>query len=318
MALHAHRLSWINEVRKWDNSQVAIFDFMSTVPPSVRLIIAVVLTVGITLLAVKLAHPRIVALSEGRGKEYKERRRRKQSADGQVVPAAESAQDTLRRDEDGERLEPGNLAGRVLGLCATAFVFLLAFTLGNFWSNAGDAQSAVRDEASAYTRALDFAQELPTTGYGPSVVAALQSYQNSVRNVEWPLMSQADSEAAYQAHDTASRALATAVRSAEVAGAQQQPGWSSFTSAVSAMTSSGTDRINSVPSPWDPGVIALIFILGLGNLALAAAFQPAGIGANLFLMGMMAAITALLLFILVEAANPFLGAASLHPPAFGG
>ena len=73
------------------------------------------------------------------------------------------------------------------------------------------------------------------------------------------------------------------------------------------MIDQGTLRIEGAPSQTTPGVLSLIFILGIANLSLAAAFQPAGLGTNLFLMGVMAAITGLLLYMIVETSNPFWG-----------
>jgi hypothetical protein len=39
-------------------------------------------------------------------------------------------------------------------------------------------------------------------------------------------------------------------------------------------------------------------------------------GTNLFLMGVMAAITAVMLFVLVEASNPYVGAVAVTPSGF--
>ena len=66
-----------------------------------------------------------------------------------------------------------------------------------------------------------------------------------------------------------------------------------------------------------PGVLWVIAILGLANLVMTAAFQAARLGPNLLLIGAMAGITALLMFLLVEASNPFIGGGAVSFPILG-
>jgi hypothetical protein len=55
----------------------------------------------------------------------------------------------------------------------------------------------------------------------------------------------------------------------------------------------------------------LVFVLGLINLVAIALFQPAQKKANLLVVGMMAALTGFLLFVLVEISNPYAGAGAV-------
>lgn len=57
-------------------------------------------------------------------------------------------------------------------------------------------------------------------------------------------------------------------------------------------------------------------MLAIINLAVTAAYQPAPLVQNVVLMGLMAAIVALMLFILVEASNPFAGSDAILPTPF--
>jgi len=51
---------------------------------------------------------------------------------------------------------------------------------------------------------------------------------------------------------------------------------------------------------------------------LIAAFQPTRLRPNLILMGLMATLTGLLLFLVVEASNIYAGGTALPIPTFGG
>ena len=86
--------------------------------------------------------------------------------------------------------------------------------------------------------------------------------------------------------------------------------------AVENMLTNGTSRIDQLPRPEVPAVIGLVFILAVINLAVTAAFQPATRNQNLFLIAMMGAILAVMLFVLVEASNPYLGAGAVRPEGF--
>jgi hypothetical protein len=109
--------------------------------------------------------------------------------------------------------------------------------------------------------------------------------------------------------------VSSAVLAAERAGADEAPEWNALTAAVNDMLEQGRDRIDALPNAAAPGVLGLIFILAVANLALTAAFMPARLGPNLFLLGVMAALIALMLFVVVEASNPYVGGASVQPPS---
>lgn len=281
---------------------------MTDVPSWLRLLLAVAITVGITLVCVWRFHDRLLHF------------------DDKNIEAAEAAAADDEADDDGVSKPPPAdrfvkppetfyLVQRVAGLTATAFVFVLAFTLGNFWSNTNDARTATLDETTAYGRAFAVAESLPADQGGPAMVTALAQYRTDVEQVEWPLMRQADAEGAYAVQFQAVSALGAAVLAADNAGASAQPSWDTLTGAVDDISTNGAQRIAQVPNRFAPGMLWAIAVLGLANLVLAAMFQPARLGPNLVLMGLMAAITALLLFVVVEASNPFVGAGAVEPPS---
>lgn len=272
---------------------------MIEVPPWARLALAIAITAGITWTMVRLLHGRIMNLAHLEPEDADTVRAEPDAADApQAAPPRTS-----------------DLAGRVLGITGVGFVFLLAFALGNFWSNNQALRQAVQDEASNLGRATAAARVLPPTQGGP-LVTALADYGSSVADVEWPLLQQADTQGALVAHEAAADRVVAAVAAADTAGASNDYSWDPLTSALNDMFAAGTERITQAPTSQAPAMLALIVILGLSNLALTAAFQPAALGPNLFLMATMATITAIMLFVVIEAANPFVGGGAVEVPKF--
>jgi hypothetical protein len=287
---------------------VTFSTFMVDVPPLLRLLLAVGITVGVTLLMVRLFHSRVLTLNAKDELAKEARNARKQ--------AAEKAGETF--DEPPLPTPSYELSGRVIGLTTTAFVFLLAFVFGNFWQASKAATAATEAEAAEFARARVVASKLAEDKGGPQLVAALDAYQNDVVEQQWPMLEQADSAAAYSALVAAGLPVADALLEASTAGADNAVEWDSLKTAVDDMFDQGRYRVDALPNRAAPGALAVIFILGITNLALVAIYIPARLGANLFLMGMMATITALLLFVVVEASNAYVGATAVQWPVIGG
>jgi hypothetical protein len=286
---------------------VTFSTFMVDVPPFWRLVLAIGITVGVTLLMVRIFHGRVLALNAKDELAKEARNARKE--------AAEEAGETF--DEPPLPAPAFELSGRAIGLTTTAFVFLLAFVFGNFWQASKAATAATEAEAADFARARVVASKIAPDKGGPQLVAALEAYQDDVMNKQWTLLEHADSPAAYTSLIEAGLPVADALLEAAKAGADTAPEWDSLKAAVDDMFDQGRNRVDALPNRAAPGALAVIFILGITNLVLVALFIPVRLGANLFLMGMMAAITALLLFIVVEASNPYVGATAVHWPVTG-
>ena len=289
--------------------------FIETVPGWLRLLIAIALTVGITLACVRLLHNRILEMNDEDEEDEVE-------DEVAAAEAAESEADGPASDETKDKPTPTPkapashyLAGRVISLVGVAFVFLFAFCVNNFWTNNHDARTAVESEMADLTRISALAQGIGGPS-GQQLSQALDAYRKSVILNEWPLMQDGDVHAAAREHEKSSLAVARAVEQAGAEGATKSMSWSSITKAVDDMLDQGKTRTTSLPPPAAPGVVTLIFILGITNLGLTAAYQPARIGQNMFLMGLMAAITALMFFIVVEASNPYLGSGAIGAGTF--
>lgn len=296
--------------------------FLDSVPGWIRLLLAVAITVGVTLTCVVVFHTRILEMNDDDEENDNDSKDRKDDAAGEVggqsaanvdpeVLGTASTQDSDEDEDEGDSELPKPpashvLAGRVISLVGVAFVFLFAFCVNNFWTNNHDARTAVESELADLTRISALAQGVG----GPAqqqIEDALSEYRRSITVQEWPLMRAADTNAASRQHEKAALGVALAVQKAGNAGAEKSMEWSGITKAVDDMLNQGRTRATSLPPPAAPGVVSLIFILGITNLGLTTAYQPARLSQNLFLMATMAAITALMFFIVVEASNPYVG-----------
>jgi hypothetical protein len=157
------------------------------------------------------------------------------------------------------------------------------------------------------------ADHLAGTAPNKALAAALRAYGRSVADDEWPLLRASDGSGVQALHNRNRSAVAAAVVAAAESGAAKSPSWAALDAAVTDMLAQGQERIDQLPRPSAPGILMLIFILGVTNLAVTAAFQPAPLATNLVLMGLMSAIVALMLYIVAEAANPYTGGPAVLP-----
>ncbi|MEI2716321.1 MAG: hypothetical protein V9E98_04890 [Candidatus Nanopelagicales bacterium] len=283
------------------------------VPGWVRLLLTVAITVAITVVIVWRFHDRILALSNG-DPWPPEPQETAEESDGKADKETDDDKDD---DDSGKPPKPFYLAGRIMAITTTAFVFLLAFTLNNFWGNAQDARVALEEEGGYYQSAVLAAAGLPDGPHKDAVLEALRGYGTAVVEQEWPLLEQANSVEALNLHRRLGAELARVTVLADPpAEVTNDPSWGAITTAIPDILDQGTQRIHQLPRPQAPGIIGLIFLLAILNLAVTAAYQPAPLVQNMVLMGLMAGIVALMLFILVETSNPFAGSGAVLPTPF--
>lgn len=291
---------------------VSVESFMQDVPPSVRWILAVVVTAGITMAMVRIFHRRTLAFNAVDSVASEERKALNKAAEAK---AEKSGTEPVL--EPPLPPEMYNLSGRLLALSTTAFVFLLAFTFSNFWQDAKAATSATQAEAAYLTQALVLAETVPVEQGRDDLIASLEQYEASVQQTQWPMMQRGDADGAYRTELQAGLELGQALLQAEKAGAGGEPTWNDLTSSVSDMLEQGRYRIDALPGPAAPGAVAVVFILGIASLVLTAVFQPSRLGANLAIMGIMGGVVGTLLFVVVETSNPYLGATAVTWPDLG-
>lgn len=277
--------------------------------PYMRWFVAMFITVGITVAMVRVFHQRALDLSARDDIDADARKAR-------IRAAEKEAEESGEEPPAEPPLPPAlyNLSGRLLGLAATAFVFLLAFTFGNFWQNTKAATQSSEAEAAYWTQAVLFAQPIPAAQGGDQIREALNDYRDSVAQTQWPLMQRGEADDAYLAQLNDGVELTRTLLAANQAGASSAPTWDNLTTAVGDMTEQGRYRIDALPGRAAPGAITVVFLLGVSVLALTAIFQPARLGANLAVMAIMATIVATLLFVVVETSNPYVGSAAVAWP----
>ncbi len=156
---------------------------LAEIPGPMRLIFALAISVGITVFVVWRFHDRILALSNGDpwppdaedSDTDSQESENETGADGTEFDETESdvpqsddeAESKKTADDDSEDdgptkpPKPFYLAGRIMAITMTSFIFLLAFTLNNFWGNAQDARVSVEAEGAYFQSALVAAADLP-------------------------------------------------------------------------------------------------------------------------------------------------------------
>lgn len=266
--------------------RVSFSEYTYSVPTWMRLLLVIVISVVVVVLLIGAFHRHILKIN--------------------AAPT--------KVNEDDPDPPPGikDIAGRLIALATFAFVFLLGFGFSQFWTTAKDARDAVLSEATDFHRAVVLAQDLPQEQSVP-VVAALDAYQTRIVEVEWPLMVSADSANLVQERYASGDALLTAITQARPSDASSSPVWANLDSTVGDLLDDAVDRTNAIPSPMAVSIIIIVIVLGLVNLLAIAVFQPASRRAHLLVVAAMAALTAFLVFSLVEISNPYNGAGSIIP-----
>jgi hypothetical protein len=266
--------------------RVSFSDYTYSVPPWVRLLLVVAISMVVVVLLIGVLHRHILKIN--------------------AAPT--------KVNEDDPDPPPGikDIAGRLIALATFAFVFLLGFGFAQFWSTAKDARDAVLSEATDFHRAVALAQDLPQ-GQAAPVVAALDAYQTRIVEVEWPLMVSAESANLVQERYASGDALLAAIKEVRPSDASSDPVWVNLDATIGDLLDDAVDRTNAIPSPMAVSIIIIVIVLGLVNLLAIAVFQPAARRAHLLMVAAMAALTAFLVFSLVEISNPYDGAGSIIP-----
>lgn len=259
-------------------SPVSFADYMIHVPVFARAALLVVGVTAVTLIFAKVFRNRILGLLD-----------RADEDDG-VHPAW---------------LPAPELANQIIVIVSLAFSFVLALTVNSYWNAAGDARQDFRSEAAAWSRAQEIAKAMPAEQGGQVVISALTDYRTTITDEQWPALLAANEEESYRIQAEADTQLVTALSQASDLGASKLPTWQGLMNQVDQMAVSSGLRIGSLPGADQTGLISLIFLMGFVLLALVTIFFPIRFAPNLVLLGVTASVIALLLFILVEASNPF-------------
>lgn len=265
-------------------------DYAMSTPTVVQLALSMVVTAGISVLLVWACHRRLL----------------------------EWAQEPKRDDEDDSPRPPASyyLSGRIIQTASVGFVFLFAFTVGQFVLNYRSADAASHLEAQYFSRALASSIQLPAEAGRDDIVAALEDYRRVVVDEQWPLMERGDGRAAYAAQSQVAASVSTALGASLALGASDYAVWDPLATSVDEMFVAANDRLGDVPTGTAVSLVLVVVFLGVVSLAMTAAFQPASLGINMVLIGIMGATYGLLFYMVVELSNPFQGAGAI-PPILG-
>lgn len=266
-------------------------DYAINAPVLVQLALSMVVTAGISVLLVWACHRQLLRLAQ--------------------EPKGDGEDDSPRPRESYYYL-----SGRIIQATSVGFVFLFAFTVGQFVLNHQSADSATHLEAQYFSRALASAAQLPVEVGRDDLVAALEEYGRVVVEEEWPLMERGDGRAAYAAQSQAAASVSAALGASLALGASDYAVWDPLPVSVDEMLIAANERLGDVPTGTAVGLVLVVIFLGVVSLAVTAAFQPARLGINLVLIGIMGGTYGLLFYMTVELSNPFQGGGAI-PPILG-
>ena len=268
-----------------ESSAVNFAAFQDAISPTVRLIIALVLMVGISIGMVALFYKGILKVTAIPPKKVKD-------TDPDPPPSV--------RD----------VSNRVIALTTFGFVFLFGFAFSQLWGITKDARDAVLSESIDFHRVVALAAQLPDAQRTP-MMNALNQYASTIENVEWPLMKAADTDALARVRFASSAKLTDAVYQTRATDQGDQVVWDKLTDSVDDLLSDGIDRTQALPGTLAAVIIGVVFVLGIVNLVTIASFQTTKRSTFLVVVGIMAGVTALMLFALIEISNPYSGAGAL-------
>lgn len=242
-------------------------EFLLAIHPIVRMFLAFLVTMVITLIAWRIMRNRREALLE-------------------------TPEDTP------DATEALTLA---LEITLMAFVFVVALLLAQAWTNAADAGAAVRDEQVAIAEVLAEAEAIGPDA-NPVKQAALD-YLEAKTQKEALALRLGMPDVAQKLHVKSGMQL---LKAFNTTFADDKSSVSSIAGSIRDAMRAGGDRISSTPSSAMYGVVGITALLAIIALALAVIVAPARRGPRLLFLGVIVLGVSFLTFIVIEMVNPFL------------
>jgi hypothetical protein len=261
-------------------------NFLSDLPPGVLLLVFIAIAVGIVLLVSWIFYDKFILMA-------------------QVPPKPKEGEDDS--DAPKEPVVPGtyDLFGRMVGFTTLAFVFMLAFVLNTFWTNVQTAQSATQSESANLARLSSLAEDIPDPASAAAVQRAVADYAASITDMQWPLLRVADNTAATSAVFDANIALFQTIQQAQEADGSSSRVWNWIDSTMSDLGQDSEERLGQLPAGSAAARIWTVVILGLAMLIMTTAFMPTRVKPYRISISILAALTALMVFVMVQASNPY-------------
>lgn len=201
------------------------------------------------------------------------------------------------------------VATAILGILGTLFAVLLGFTVIMVWDHYSDAASALHLEATHIADLRHLAQ-----GFDPAddarIRTALSAYLSTVIRDEWPSMARGEDDA------RAKKALGgiwAAYRSVNTADTKQQAIYAESIAHLSQLTDARRLRLRALHDDV-PGLMWIALIVGgLVVVTTTFFFVPSNVALHSALVGGVAALITLNLFLIYSLDNPFNGWPSIAP-----
>ncbi len=262
--------------------------FLTDLPPLATLLIFIAVAVGIVLVVSWLFYDKFILWA-------------------QMPPKPEENKDGEESSTPAEPVVPStyDLFGRLVGFATLAFVFMLAFVLNTFWSNVQAAQSATQSEAANLARLSSLTADIPDRASADAIQQAIVAYAESMAEEQWPLLSVADGPGASAAAIDANIALVQTVRQAQATDTSSSMVWNWIYSTLSDLGDDAEDRLAQLPASSASARVWMVIILGIAMLLMTTAFFPTRVKAYRVSISILAALTALLVFVMVQASNPY-------------
>ncbi len=167
------------------------------------------------------------------------------------------------------------------------------------------AQDASQSVAADVTRLSGLANHIPDSAGADAVERAISTYRSSLVSKQWPLLQSADWEGAASGEVQSTGALVNVVLTARDADKTSSPIWGDIASTLSTLSQDSASQIDQLPASSAAMRIWTVVVLGVAMLLMTTAFFPTRVRPYRLAISIMAALTSLLVFMVVEASNPY-------------
>lgn len=169
----------------------------------------------------------------------------------------------------------------------------------------GEADSETLSESANLARLSSLAEDIPDPAGAAAVQEAVADYAASITEVQWPLLRVADNSAATSAVFDANITLFETIQQVQEADSSSSRVWNWIDSTMSDLGQDSEDRLGQLPASSASARVWTVIILGLAMLIMTTAFFPTRVKAYRISISVLAALTALMVFVMVQASNPY-------------
>lgn len=205
------------------------------------------------------------------------------------------------------------VASYLFGVVGTLYAVILGLVVVDSMSRFSEARLTVEAEANAISDIVLFASQVPGEGQRRARRCA-EAYVESVSEVEWPLMASGETSPATR---KLALDLSTALLSFEPRTEREQEIFAGQVEALGQFWNSRRARSATAGRDGLPPLEWLILIVGgLITVIYTFFFKPDDFRLQLAITGMLSAVIALNLYLVLMFGSPFSGDVKIHPDSF--